>query len=322
MPKEFQQQTWDAAAEADCRRIIRAAVLEDLDRGYDWTTLALVSPDAVGRAAIVARREGVIAGLPAAALVADEMDKRLAVQTDVNDGKKILAGEVVATLSGPVRSILAAERLILNLLGRLSGIASLTRQYVDHVAGTKARIYDTRKTTPGWRRLEKYAVRQGGGSNHRAGLFDAILIKDNHLAFLSQAAVEETGATTPMPAAAPRGDMVALAVRQVRAFLTQAFAEDRRSNMIVEVEVDSVRQLEAVLLEQPDIVLVDNMPIDDLRRAVLLRDSIAADVELEASGGINLTTVRAIAHTGIERISVGALTHSATVLDLGLDWHA
>ena len=290
MSKEFQQQTWDAAAESDCRRIIRAAVLEDLDRGYDWTTLALVPSDAVGRAAIVARREGVVAGLPAAALVADEMDKSLEIRPCAMDGDKVLPGAVVATVSGSVRSMLAAERLILNLLGRLSGIASLTRQYVEQVAETKARIYDTRKTTPGWRRLEKYAVRQGGGFNHRSGLFDAILIKDNHLAFLSHS---HDGRGIDAREFGERGaqNVVALATQQARAFLSQAFANDPRREMIVEVEVDSLAQLENVLAEQPDIVLLDNMSIEQLRRAVALRDATAPTVELEASGGVNLTTV-------------------------------
>ena len=154
MAREFRQTVWEPAVEADCRRIIRAAVLEDLDRGYDWTTVALVPCGAIGRAAIVARRAGVIAGLPAAELVADEMDKTLSLEKRSNDGDLIAAGAPAAILHGPVRSMLAAERLILNLLGRLSGIATLTRQYVDAVSGTNARIYDTRKTTPGWRRLD------------------------------------------------------------------------------------------------------------------------------------------------------------------------
>jgi nicotinate-nucleotide pyrophosphorylase (carboxylating) len=216
MAKEFQQIEWDALVEDECRRVVRAAVLEDLDRGQDWTTLCLTRMDAVGKAAIVARQVGVIAGLPAVKVVIDEMDRRLGFSVSSADGATVQTGTRLGTLEGPARSLLTAERLILNLLGRLSGIATQTRRFVDAVAGTssasesrlgegdspillpghrkigtvpdgfrigsKARIYDTRKTTPGWRRMEKYAVRQGGGCNHRTGLFDAILIKDNHLA--------------------------------------------------------------------------------------------------------------------------------------------
>jgi nicotinate-nucleotide pyrophosphorylase (carboxylating) len=320
MSRDFAQLSWDGAAEAACRRIIREAVLEDLDRGYDWTTVALVPPEAVGSASIVARRNGVIAGLPAAALVADEMDKSLDFQPRKTDGDAAGPGDVIATVSGPVRSLLAAERLMLNLLGRLSGIATFTRQYVELVKGTKARIFDTRKTTPGWRRLEKYAVGQGGGFNHRIGLFDAILIKDNHLAFLAQIRQEVSSSATTASGGAATTDAAALATRQARRFLSDAFAGDARSDMIVEVEVDSLSQLKAVLAEKPDIVLLDNMPIEQLRAAVELRNAQAPGVELEASGGVNLTTVRAIAQTGVERISVGALTHSAMVLDLGMDW--
>jgi nicotinate-nucleotide pyrophosphorylase (carboxylating) len=172
------------------------------------------------------------------------------------------------------------------------------------VADANARIYDTRKTTPGWRRLEKYAVRQGGGHNHRTGLFDAILIKDNHLALGGELAV------TPVEA-----------VRQARQFLAENFPEgDERREMIVEVEVDSLLQLEQVLTARPDIVLLDNMSVEQLRRAAILRDAEAPDVQLEASGGVSLETVAAIAATGVDRISAGALTHSAVWFDVALDW--
>jgi nicotinate-nucleotide pyrophosphorylase (carboxylating) len=196
---------------------------------------------------------------------------------------------------------LTAERLVLNLLGRLCGIATLTQRFVACVAGTRARIYDTRKTTPGWRRLEKYAVRCGGGTNHRTGLFDAVLIKDNHLA-----------------QAAHQGISAADAVRRARRFL--AACGPSRTADIVEVEVDTLEQLDAVLPQQPDIILLDNMSCAQLREAVRRRDASGVAVELEASGGVRLSTVREIAETGIERISVGALTHSATTLDVGLDW--
>ena len=216
-------------------------------------------------------------------------------------------------MKGRPGACLAAERVLLNLLGRLSGIATLTRQYVDAMAGTKARIYDTRKTTPGWRRLEKYAVRCGGGWNHRTGLFEAVLIKDNHLAFGSQS-----------PATATATDALrytpAEAVGLARRFLREQAAADAAAPMIVEVEVDSLDQLDAVLAAGPDLVLLDNMQPGELRQAVARRDAVAPAVELEASGGVDLRGVRRIAETGVERISVGALTHSAVALDIGLDW--
>jgi nicotinate-nucleotide pyrophosphorylase (carboxylating) len=317
MAKEFQQIEWDAAIEADCRRIVRAAVLEDLDRGYDWTTLALAPANAVGRATVVARRGGVVAGLPAAAVVIDEMDKSLCLEPRISDGAAVASGEGIASLHGPVRSMLAAERLILNLLGRLSGIATLTRRYVDAIAGTKARIYDTRKTTPGWRRLEKYAVRQGGGHNHRLGLFDAILIKDNHLAFTEQFAACDSSATGLRETDASSAGH---AVRRARKFLAEAFPNDARSQMIVEVEVDSLAQLRSALTQRPDIVLLDNMTVEQLHEAVTWRDAIAPAVELEASGGVDLSSVRLIAESGVDRISVGAMTHSAASLNVALDW--
>ncbi|HTN74228.1 MAG TPA: nicotinate-nucleotide diphosphorylase (carboxylating), partial [Pirellulaceae bacterium] len=192
--------------------------------------------------------------------------------------------------------------------GQLSGIASLTRAYVEAIAGTKARIYDTRKTTPGWRRLEKYAVRCGGGTNHRTGLFDAVLIKDNHLALAS--ACPDAPARTP-----------AEAVAVARKFLdTMVDDREQRVAMLVEIEVDSLEQFAQVLPEQPDIILLDNMTPALLRSAVEQRDASGLAVQLEASGGVNLGTVRAIAESGVDRISVGALTHSAACLDIGLDW--
>src|SRR5262249_30385632 len=209
---------------------------------------------------------------------------------------------------GPARSLLTAERIILNFLGRLSGIATLTRRFVDAVSGTKARVYDIRKTTPGWRLLEKYAVRQGGGHNHRTGLFEAILIKDNHLALAAQ-----------LPGQLRRS--LAETVRHVRQFIAQNFPEsDPRREMIVEVEVDSLAQLEEVLPEKPDIVLLDNMPLESLRQAVAMRNARAPEVEFEASGGVTLESIAAIAATGVDRISAGALTHSAVSFDVAMDW--
>jgi nicotinate-nucleotide pyrophosphorylase (carboxylating) len=303
--KDFRQIEWDATVEDDCRHIVRLAVREDLGRKFDWTTLALVPSGVAAQADIVARRPGVVAGLRAIALALSEMDVTVRLSTTLADGAAVGAGQVIARLSGSARSLLTSERILLNLLGRLSGVATLTRRYVDAVAGTGARIYDTRKTTPGWRRLEKYAVRCGGGHNHRLGLYDAILIKDNHLAL--GAAGFDGGRLTP-----------ADAVRRARQF-AQTMAAGA-GETIVEIEVDSLDQLEQVLPVGPDIVLLDNMSIDDLRRAVALRDRGAPHVELEASGGIHLENVAQVAATGVERISVGALTHSAAALDVALDW--
>jgi nicotinate-nucleotide pyrophosphorylase (carboxylating) len=301
--KEFHQLDWDASLDDDLRQLVRLAVREDLGRQNDWTTVALVGPNTQGQAAIVARRAGVVAGLRALPAIIDEMQAAIDIQFRAADSDEVAAGAVLADLAGSARDLLTCERPLLNLLGRLSGIATLTRQYVHRVQGTKARIYDTRKTTPGWRRLEKYAVRCGGGHNHRTGLFDAILIKDNHLALAAESNL------TP-----------ADAVRRARDFLAQLDSQFADKNMLVEVEIDHLAQLDAVLAAGPDIVLLDNLQLEDVRSAVRRRDDLAPPIELEASGGVTLETVREIAETGIERISVGALTHSAGYLDVGLDW--
>jgi len=268
----------------------------------------LLPDEARGAAAIVFRERGVAAGLNAARIVLDEMGASADFVQHAADGTAVESGTPVADLNGPVRGLLPAERIMLNLIGRLSGIATLTRRYVDAVAGTGARIYDTRKTTPGWRRLEKYAIQCGGGRNHRTGLFDAILIKDNHLAGCAG-----VGSSVSSPAEA---------VRQARRFLAEVRGDAAAAEMIVEIEVDSLDQLENVLPGRPDIVLLDNMDATQLRQAVAMRDAAAPgrDVQLEASGGIDLTTVRGIAESGVDRISVGALTHSAVSLDVGMDW--
>ncbi len=184
--KDFSQVQWDTRLEDDCRRIVRLAVFEDLGRTHDWTTVGLVPAEARGRARVVPRRDGIIAGLRVAELTLREMETKLEMRPRVAEGTAVSAGSTVAEIEGSVRDLLTAERLILNLLGRLSGVATLTRRFVEAISGTSARIYDTRKTTPGWRRLEKYAVRCGGGRNHRTGLSEAVMIKDNHLAFAKQ----------------------------------------------------------------------------------------------------------------------------------------
>lgn len=308
MRKEYRQLTWDADVEHDCRQLVRLAILEDLERGHDWTTVALASEEAQSVANLVARQPGVIAGLEAARLTLDEMEIAAAWEPLVADGAKVEQGTLVARLRGPARGLLTAERTLLNLIGRLSGIATLTATYAAAIAGTKARLYDTRKTTPGWRRLEKFAVRCGGGHNHRLGLFDGVLIKDNHLALGRQG--PRAARYTP-----------AEAVLRAKQFVQQHGAgQERFTEMMIEVEVDSLDQLREVLPAAPDIVLLDNMSPALLREAVAIRDELAPNVELEASGGITLTTIRAVAETGIDRISSGALTHSAIVLDVALDW--
>lgn len=302
---EFRQVVWDAALEDDCRHLVRLAVREDLERGHDLTTAALVDPRAEGRARMVARESGVVCGLRAVAVALDEMEIEAAWSPGVEDGADVASGTVLGVLAGPARDLLTAERLLLNLVGHLSGVATVTRTYARQVAGTSARIFDTRKTVPGWRRLEKYAVRCGGGWNHRSGLSDAVLIKDNHLAFLARAA----GTAATLPAA----------VARARRWLSEQWG-GQGAAVIVEIEVDSLEQLAAVLPAEPDIVLLDNMSLDDLRSAVALRAAAGSRTQLEASGGVTLETVAAIARTGVERISVGALTHSARALDVALDW--
>jgi nicotinate-nucleotide pyrophosphorylase (carboxylating) len=304
MSKDFRQTVWDDRLEKDCVSILRLALAEDLGAWGDCTTLALVGENVLGRAEMVARQPGVVAGLPGVKTALTLLDCRLQWSPMAEDGQQIEKGLCVGTIEGPARGLLIAERTMLNLLGRLSGIATFTRQYVDAVAGTKARIYDTRKTTPGWRLLEKYAVRCGGGRNHRCGLGDAVLIKDNHLALGSQTS-GHTDRFTP-----------ADAVHQARQFA----ARRGDPQLMVEIEVDTLDQLDGVLPARPDVVLLDNMTPAQLRAAVARRDAFDPTIELEASGGVSLNTVRVIAKTGVERISIGALTHSAPALDFGLDW--
>jgi nicotinate-nucleotide pyrophosphorylase (carboxylating) len=303
LPKEFQQLTWDAAIEDDLRALIRLAVREDLDRQHDWTTVSLVGPDAQGRAAMVAREPGVVAGLRALPVIINEMQAAIDLDLQAADGNTITVGTVLVTLSGSARDLLTCERPMLNLVSRLSGIATQTHRFAERIRGTKAHIYDTRKTTPGWRRLEKYAVRCGGGHNHRTGLFDAILIKDNHLAM-----------------AAEKNLSPAAAVQRARKFVAELDAQYIAKDLLIEVEIDRLDQLEEVLSAGPDIILLDNMIPEDLRRAVARRDEASPGIELEASGGVALDTVRQIAESGVERISVGALTHSSRALNIGLDW--
>ncbi len=301
---------WNASVEDNCRHLVRLAVYEDLGRGQDWTTLALVAHDQTGMAEVVAREAGIVAGLPALDVALDEVDAPVESRWHVHDGDPIAAGQSLVTLTGPARDLLTCERLMLNLLGRLCGIATTTRSFVRAAQGTHARILDTRKTTPGWRALEKYAVRCGGGSNHRHGLFDGILIKDNHLAVVRSANTGQR--STP-----------AEAVRQARRFLADTAAQAAElgpGSLTIEVEIDRLDQLPDVLDARPDIVLLDNFTPKDLVHAVDQRDKAAPSVQLEASGGIDRENVARVARTGVDRVSIGAITHSAAWLDLGLDW--
>jgi len=278
------------------RRLMDWSLTEDLGWTGDVTTLALIGPRDVGRVAVVARESGVLAGICVLPELFGLLDPQVRVEVLVPDGSVLQPGQVVAHLSGPLRALLTGERTALNFLLRLSGVATLTSQYVAQVAGTRAGIYDTRKTFPGWRLLDKYAVRAGGGRNHRMGLYDQVLIKDNHLAGWQ---------TLPGEHSLPG------AVRRCRELYPQ---------LVVEIEVDTLMQLQQVLPARPDIVLLDNMSPQQLAEGVALRDRLAPAVELEASGGVSLRTVGAIAQTGVERISVGGLTHSARALDLAFDW--
>jgi nicotinate-nucleotide pyrophosphorylase (carboxylating) len=266
--------------------VVRAALAEDLGRAGD-VTAALIPAEARMACVFAARRDGRVAGLECARLALAALDPSARFEVEIADGADAGAGAVLARIEGNARAVLSAERTALNLLGRLSGVATLTRAYVRAVEGTGARITDTRKTTPGLRALEKYAVRCGGGVNHRFGLDDAILIKDNHVAACGGVAQALSRA------------------RLVAGHLTP-----------IEVEVDSLEQLDEALPFAPQVVMLDNFPLDDLRRAVA---TAKGRVVLEASGGVSLETVRAIAETGVDVISVGALTHSAPVLDIGLD---
>jgi len=301
--REYRQTQWDEQLAAHVATRAVEWFAEDLGHECDWTSVGLIGRRQRSELAVVARRAGVIAGLSAAGVVASVADSGLGWQPLAADGDVVAPGARVALISGTTRSVLAAERVLLNLIGRLSGVATATRRLVDAVAGTACRVYDTRKTVPGWRLLDKYAVRMGGGWNHRMGLYDAILIKDNHLAAL-----------------AAEGVGPAEAVRRARAFLAETFPPSRSDVMVVEIELDSAAALAAVLREAPDVVLLDNMQPPHLAECVAIRNDVRPDVILEASGGIRLETVAEIARTGVDRVSTGWPTHDAPWLDVALDW--
>lgn len=289
--------TFTPTETAACCKLIELALQEDLGPGNpdcpDITSWSFVDPLEEGTAVMLARKPGILAGLPAAALVFGRVDDHLRFETLIQDGAVLKAGEPIARVTGMTIAILTAERTALNFIQQLSGIATLTQQYVQAVSGLATKILDTRKTIPGWRILAKYAVRQGGGHNHRMGLYDMILIKDNHWAAMD------------VP-------------RQLKESLR--YLRQHHPALPIEIEVETLDQFEEAIAGKPDIILLDNMKLELMREAVQRRNKIAPGILLEASGGVNLQTVRAIAETGVDRISVGALTHSAPALDIALDY--
>lgn len=266
--------------------LIKAALAEDIGTG-DVTSELLIAADAQASMAFVARQEMVLSGVDVPGLVYAELNGQVQVTQKAVDGDKLAKGAVIAIVSGNARAILTGERTVLNIMQRMSAVATLTRKYVDAVAGTKTRILDTRKTMPGMRQADKYAVRMGGGMNHRMGLWDAVLVKDNHLA-------QDLGLKALVASLKPQAP----------------------SQMPIFVECDTLAQLQEVLAAKPDRIMLDNMSLDMLREAVKIT---AGKVPLEATGGVNLSNVRSIAETGVDYISIGAITHSAPAVDIGLD---
>ncbi|MEZ6143489.1 MAG: carboxylating nicotinate-nucleotide diphosphorylase [Zavarzinella sp.] len=283
---------------AHLTKLVELALQEDLSTVGDLTSQLFIAPDQVGSAQFVSRRTGIVAGWHVLAEVFRQVDPQLLFQPVLTEGSTMEPGQVIATVTGSVRSILGAERTALNFLQRLCAIATLTRTYVEKLAGLPVQILDTRKTTPGWREIEKHAVRMGGGSNHRMGLYDGILIKDNHLAAIAGSKLEKLAQLQPL-------------IEQAR---------QSHPGITIEVEVDTIDQFQVVLPMKPDIILLDNMPVNILKRCVQIRNEQNSSTLLEASGGITLETLHQIALTGVDRISTGALTHSVKNLDIGLDY--
>ena len=292
MTIEFNTECQDAA-----RLLVKLSLEEDLKDVGDLTSLSTIPADLTATVNIVSRQPGVVCGLAVTPIVFAELSAAVTVESYVYDGDVVCEQTKIASLTGPVQALLTGERTVLNFMTLLSGIASRTAQFVAEVQHTKAVILDTRKTFPGYRLMQKYAVRCGGGKNHRMGLYDGILIKDNHIA--------------------ARGDSTcAAAVADAR-----RYANAHHVNPRIEIEVDSLIQLQDALQESPEIVLLDNMSPLMLKQAVAIRDaSQSGSTLLEASGSVTLQTVRAIAESGVDRISIGSLTHSSPALDIGFDW--
>ncbi len=288
---------FNSECQSAAKLLVKLSLEEDLRDVGDLTSLSTIPADLTATVNIVTRQPGVVCGLAVLPIVFAELSAAVTVETQIRDGDAISERTLIASLTGPVRDLLTGERTVLNFLTLLSGIASRTAQFVAEVHHTKAVILDTRKTFPGFRLLQKYAVRCGGGTNHRMGLYDGILIKDNHIA--------------------ARGDSTcAAAVADAR-----RYAIAHHMNPQIEIEVDSLKQLQDALQESPEIILLDNMSPVTLKQAVAIRDASASSATLlEASGGVTLQTVRAIAESGVDRISIGSLTHSSPALDIGFDW--
>lgn len=274
--------------------LVDLAINEDIGKG-DITTQSVNLPEESFMGVFTSREEGILAGVDLLPYILKKISPSSKIKLLLKDGAKLKRGTKIAIIKGPTSGVLMAERIILNFLQRLSGIATITHQFVSKVEGTKCQILDTRKTTPGWRNLEKYAVLCGGGINHRIGLYDAVMIKDNHIASLSK--------TSDTP---------------IREGVTRARKNVGNSIKII-VEVDTLNQMVEALTVSPDVILLDNMDLQKLKKAVQLRNKTMPQILLEASGGVNLKTVQKIAKTGVDRISVGALTHSVKALDIGLD---
>jgi nicotinate-nucleotide pyrophosphorylase (carboxylating) len=278
-------------SDTEIRATVKAALAEDVGTG-DVTTLATVPPTLTARAVMRARRRLVVAGTAFAEAAFRTLSRKIKIEAVLRDGQTAGAGAAILKISGPARPILTAERVALNFIQRLSGVATLTSEFVRAVHGTRAQILDTRKTTPGWRRFEKYAVACGGGTHYRMGLYDMALIKDNHLAALRD----------------EKPNAIAAAVARAR---------KKYPKLKIEVEADSLDQVRQALDAGVEIILLDNMTLNELSQAVIMTEGLA---KTEASGGVNLKTVRAIAKTGVDFISIGALTHSAPAVDIGLDF--
>lgn len=286
---------WSKREAEAASKLISLALEEDLGTVGDLTSQLLFTRKEQGKAIVMGRKAGILAGLPLVEMVFRAVNPGIEVKMLTNDGEQVQNGTRIAEVTGEFRDILIAERTMLNFLQRLSGVATLTSIYVEKLKGYKAKLLDTRKTTPGYRLLEKYAVRCGGGHNHRMGLYDGVMLKDNHIGGLRQNHRDLKTTLDMVKEKVPAGTMV-------------------------EVEVDTLELLKQAIDAGASLILLDNMNLEQLKEAVQIRDQKQKGVELEASGGVNLETIREIAATGVDRISVGAITHSATALDIALDY--
>jgi len=309
--RDYPQSNWNQDTERAAQRLIELAIEEDLGNQRDWSSFCSISQSAQGTAFLRARSPGVVCGLRIVPLVLECFAKRtgskVSFTPSAEDGQSVSPAAVLGKLEGDAIGILTAERTLLNFMGRMSGIATLTSKYAKAIHGSSARLYDTRKTTPGWRLLEKYSVVIGGGHNHRMGLYAAVMLKDNHLAESTEGTDGQNKPTFSQVIQSSQQQLIAARGPDV-------------DPLIFEVEVDSLEQFRQILPLNVDIILLDNMTNDQLTQAVSIRNQAKSRVQLEASGNVKLSTIAAIAATGVDRISSGSLTHSATNWDVGLDW--